>query len=834
MEYTLHDYLIRHDIHIDGDLATYIDMDHFLNTTIVILSFSETEKAPNLPYMDSYLEFVDSIVRHMLTNKVANCLIDGYVNNSLHAGWTSSNYNPHTSFKVNSLKSPQWHHLYDLIGKTCFVKLIFGSKIYIKAKNGGYFQLCGKEIIGQFKDRSYKEFVPNKDILPLEYQTMLREVIGTSTSKKYHGLSQLCFQIHQKHLKCNYVAIYTNIVSKPPSVDETLTVHPLLLNQVIQYVVVISRKLLNKEIWGSLKNQKLFTALLTDYIVKGERVLKQIPPFSIKVIPWLGNNTIVHNKDLVTRKLVLVDFLQWFLGIFIRRLCCRFWKCVKVNSKGIDTFNYYPIHTWISASRHWLDAYADTYLYEVHQEFTKTINLNNHFIGSVKLVPKKSGFRMISKPLRSRPLALINSKDEDIRYSHRIKRFVRPLLFLLNTKDRDSVKQRPHQLFVYSSQDVVRYLNEFRLSLTKEQINHLHFVKFDMKHCYDNINHDKLLQAVDHLFVNDNDEQCYFIRQVKETFMFSKQGDKLKFILKDTDTVAEFDPELYSMTSGANKAISDKGNTTKFTKTLVIDSINDYIKNSGVFLNNNTLYKRKVGLFQGFPLLSTLCNVFYNNLVNDKLSFTLENDNPSILLRLMDDFLFISCDKDLCKKVYNTVNTEFPRFGVYLNEDKTEWVTGTKNLQQSLTFVGLEINTTDLTLSSTVYNPKSLALEKCTNYKQFYLFMIWWYKLQLKDYIIALTYNSFVKQFANLETVWKVLVKTINLISKVLSGKGMIVSVESHAEFLLSLCDITLSKWEFYNGKQWNSDILEVFKHYLRQQEGNKYICRALKVLDSI
>jgi telomerase reverse transcriptase len=59
-------------------------------------------------------------------------------------------------------------------------------------------------------------------------------------------------------------------------------------------------------------------------------------------------------------------------------------------------------------------------------------------------------------------------------------------------------------------------------------------------------------------------------------------------------------------------------------------------------------YKQKVGIPQGSILSTVLCNIFYADLERRKLPFLADPDG--VLLRLIDDFLFISMNKDHAKE----------------------------------------------------------------------------------------------------------------------------------------------------------------------------------------
>lgn len=81
------------------------------------------------------------------------------------------------------------------------------------------------------------------------------------------------------------------------------------------------------------------------------------------------------------------------------------------------------------------------------------------------------------------------------------------------------------------------------------------------------------------------------------------------------------------------------------------------------------LYRQRQGIPQGSVLSSFLCNYFYADLEMHKLSFLHEAD--SCLLRLVDDFLLITCDKTKATRFVELMHSGFPEYGVQISPDKT-------------------------------------------------------------------------------------------------------------------------------------------------------------------
>ncbi|KAF9878997.1 putative telomerase reverse transcriptase [Colletotrichum karsti] len=80
-------------------------------------------------------------------------------------------------------------------------------------------------------------------------------------------------------------------------------------------------------------------------------------------------------------------------------------------------------------------------------------------------------------------------------------------------------------------------------------------------------------------------------------------------------------------------------------------------------------YRQKNGIPQGSVLSSSLCNYFYADLEEQRLPFLVGED--SLLLRLIDDFLFISTNQKKARKFVQVMHGGVPEYGVTVNPAKT-------------------------------------------------------------------------------------------------------------------------------------------------------------------
>lgn len=853
------------------------ELNQVLHDTVVTPSkiTNLEEHVRNIRFKDTYFEFIDDIIRYMLIRNINNSLVNGYKHPTKNNGFTHDYFNPNSNFHVNCLKSAAWNCVFDIIGKEAFIRLLLASKLYIRVGNGSFIQLFGREFAYKFDNNNpvtdKGPYTTNLNLLLLRWETIALDMINESRYNsmgkipvKYKGIKRISQQIYLAHKRCNYGLILIGIknsmmeksaenANKDDSSTDGIVKTPIGI--VIKFVLTIMGKLFDRKIWGGKKNRTIITKYTINYIKYGDGFLSKslghIRGFSVKSVSWIGqSNKVSSIEELHMRNNILSKFLNWYFSGFVKSLLLKFWKLVSQNAAGGKyQVEYFPVFLWKNCSKKWMDDYVERFLYKLNDEFKKTDSLKNNFVGSTKLLPKTSGsFRLLCIPLRARPLSVDpNEKNEAIRYNIYIKAFIKPLQYLLNLKDRklSSSRLNTHPK-AYCVEDVAAHINNFRLKLQEEnKLDKLYIVKFDMEKCYDNINQKSLLESVCNLFNDDEENKTYFFRRYDETFMFSNERDRSRLICREDENLDDFNFSEWNQSSGiklinGSKALLDKKTTSKLSKSQIIAAIEDYVKNSSIYLKDSSLqlYKRHTGIFQGFPLLATLCNLFYNQLVDSTLAFTFEEKSPSTLIRLVDDFIFISASKDLCNKVFSVVTSErFKENGAIVNESKTIWIEGGESSDpNTLKFVGLEVNVQSLTVkTSRLYDPTRQALEKCNNFKELFKLLLWWYKTQLREHSISLMFGSLKSQLDNLKNICKTLLGVLSTLTNHFINEGKTALPEEFSRFILNVIDETLKKWKYFNNSSQISLVSKTLEgHFIKFASSNPFLKEGCYILKFI
>ncbi|KAM3119088.1 putative group II intron reverse transcriptase/maturase [Candidozyma auris] len=236
----------------------------------------------------------------------------------------------------------------------------------------------------------------------------------------------------------------------------------------------------------------------------------------------------------------------------------------------------------------------------------------------------------------------------------------------------------------------------------------LHALKFDMKHCYDNLNQAKVIECIKALFSEKSEEILFF----KRFFHYNPHNPnyaKCAKLVADRVQLERLrkasDDKKMTLIRGFS---GSKTHIGKLHISSVFDIVLDQVLNGSIMIGNeqNTYY-RKRGVFQGTPLSATFCDVLYDRLLKDTCSFL--GDAPdTLLIRLADDFLLLSAEPLICKKVFEIVSSEsFQEFGAHINQEKCRFYMDSHR-SQHVKFVGLDISLPSLEASRNMSTPINL------------------------------------------------------------------------------------------------------------------------------
>lgn len=222
----------------------------------------------------------------------------------------------------------------------------------------------------------------------------------------------------------------------------------------------------------------------------------------------------------------------------------------------------------------------------------------------------------------------------------------------------------------------------------------LYFAKVDILACFDSIPQLKLLELAEDIMEEDEyvTDKYTEVRRPSVNQVPSKNGvqwpvRKFQRCSRPTHEFAlfaEFANTLSDnlkpgtvLVDGVEGWVHQKRELLKLLK----DHIQHNIVRVGILLResaSNTdkytqigtdYYQQKTGIPQGSVVSPILTSFFYGAFENEKLAFTKSDD--CLLVRLIDDFLLITLDRDKATRFLHVMHDGNPEYGAVVNPDKS-------------------------------------------------------------------------------------------------------------------------------------------------------------------
>lgn len=624
---------------------------------------------------------------------------------------------PCTDFRISCLKSSLWETLCERVGREFFIKLVFETSCFLgngvnkisalvepiapvfKPKQK---DLCNVGMLHRWKSNIGKERMIDQEIHDLvSLITNLDSLLSKNLPRKLRGLVRVLVRAKKIDSSINYKKMITTLAKVTTPLD-TISENAWPFPSVCSFVLSVVYKLFSRRTFGSTGNCGLLSSAIVEFLKNhGAEVKVSVltSKFNITEIDWLGNSTrITSLQDLASRRQILSWFLSWLFSKFTLKLVRNFWYVTHMNSFNI----YFQHETWRSLTDSWLREYSERYLFEVH-DIPGVIYNPSSSHGILRLIPKKYDFRPLCVPIkRNDPVShrLTNSNALRRTYVNYDRDVIRPVRDILRYQQ---LRLWPQDMSSYphcqSVSDVGKYLLSFKASLLQKYCGvmpRMFGLKFDMKHSFDNLNQAKVIEHVIQLFQEDPEDEYYFVRCYAHSLNHLSTYSNYKTRVGKRSDISQFDIfELGSASTGLGTIVKDRGQTYSFRKNEIIEIVKNQVLTSTIEIPSfeHRLYRRKRGIFQGLPLLATFCDIVYNALVLEMISpYFKKGFQPKILLRLADDFLFISTEKKECEQIYGQVISNLSvKYGAYVNHDKCRWIEPGMN-DLNCEFVGMTIS----------------------------------------------------------------------------------------------------------------------------------------------
>ncbi|CAE6487369.1 unnamed protein product, partial [Rhizoctonia solani] len=304
-------------------------------------------------------------------------------------------------------------------------------------------------------------------------------------------------------------------------------------------------------------------------------------------------------------------------------------------------------------------------------------------VSHVRLLPKETGVRPIVNLGRKAKLRPFRGSSRDEATQPSVNQILNATFHILNYEK----SQKPELLgaSVFGENDIYRKLSTFKAGLRRPDgtMPKLYFVKLDVRACFDSIDQGRLLEILRDTLT----QKGYMIRKFNQV-QFSTGRARRSFRKRAVpDCNVDF---LYAYSQQPDHVPGDHMHFVAYASKLAaclrhiifadqvvygfdyledtLDLLEEHITDNIVRIGTD-LYRQVVGIPQGSVLSTLLCAIFYGDLESTKLEFT---KNPgNLLLRFVDDYLFITTNVKEARKFLNIMHEGHPEYGCIIAEEKT-------------------------------------------------------------------------------------------------------------------------------------------------------------------
>ncbi|KAI4252946.1 MAG: hypothetical protein LQ352_003992 [Teloschistes flavicans] len=382
----------------------------------------------------------------------------------------------------------------------------------------------------------------------------------------------------------------------------------------------------------------------------------------------------ISSSDLGKRKEILYEFLYYLFDSFLIPLIRSNFH-VTESSLHKNRIFYFRHDVWKALTEPEMSRIKKSMFEEIPMMKARRL-LDTRPLGfsQIRLLPKGTGVRPIMN-LRRRVTKLQNGKAVLGRSINSIMAPVHTMLDLERRQDPASVGSA-----LFSVGDLYPKLKTFRdgFRCKTKQLPHFYFAKVDVQSCFDTIPQRGAIEVVEQLASEDK----YWIArhaEIKAADMIDHNGAAHQKAKPARKFPASAHPhsDFRSCDEMIEEQLAAEKKNTVFVDNVVrtthkrqqlLHLLREHVEGNVVKLGKK-FYRQKKGIPQGSVLSSLLCNCFYAKLEATKLSFV-EKDG-SLLLRLIDDFLFITTERQDALRFLQIMHDGIAEFGVQVNPAKS-------------------------------------------------------------------------------------------------------------------------------------------------------------------
>ncbi|KAL9603334.1 MAG: hypothetical protein Q9219_001196 [cf. Caloplaca sp. 3 TL-2023] len=437
--------------------------------------------------------------------------------------------------------------------------------------------------------------------------------------------------------------------------------------------------------------------------------------------PRISKYSGISSSDLKKRRELLYELL-YYLGDSVLIPLVRSNFHVTESNRHKNRIFYFRHDIWRALTEPALAEIKNSMFEEV--PFIKArqlLDARSLGFSQIRLLPKDTKLRPIMN-LRRRVTQLQGGQAV---LGRSINSIVGPVHKMLDLER----KQKPGVVgsALFSIGDMYSRLKAFRDCLCSRTgvIPQLYFVKVDVQSCFDTIPQQGAVRIMERL-ASDDVYRIARHAQIKGpdshryghgTIIQAKPARKFLVSAHPPLDFRSFDEIIEETLACEQKCTVYVDNVVRTThkKQRLLEVLKEHVERNFVRIGKK-FFRQKNGIPQGSVLSSLLCNCFYAELEAQHLSFL--DDNETLLLRLIDDFLIVTTKKREASRFLQTMHDGIEEYGVRVNPAKSlanfdvtiNGVNISKIRDSSFPYCGTTIDTRTLGISKDRNRGKAIAL----------------------------------------------------------------------------------------------------------------------------
>lgn len=500
---------------------------------------------------------------------------------------------------------------------------------------------------------------------------------------------RLVERIRKRHTRCSYSALLDYYCPQRPlgAAEEASTFsHACTPERVSAFCRAVVRNVFPPDVLGTSEEGKKNLDIVLRSIDRFIRLRRYetislhdvMDGLAITQIEWLvpdkaDQASKISKSDFDTRKSIMAELLYYLFDSFLVPLLRSHFHVTESGAHRNQLF-YFRHDVWKDMAEPALESLRLSMFEECGTRDNKTEMAQRSLgVSKVRLLPKEQGMRPIIN-LRRR---IQRQQNGNAILGRSINSVLTPAFSVLNYEK----TTRPEVLgsALFSVDEMYPRLRSFRTSLDRRgrSDSPLYFAKVDVKSCFDTIPQKRLLRLTEKILSSNQYQLTRYARAKllgghnEETPGFGAKPS-WRYLTKATIDTGGFDLDDEIRTeadTGRTRTAYVGGSVQRSERRKeILDLLHQHVESNIVKLGKRC-YRQREGIPQGSIVSSLLCSYFYAELERTMLNFVDSDD--SLLLRLIDDFLLITADRDVAEKFMRAMHAGIPEFGVEVKADKS-------------------------------------------------------------------------------------------------------------------------------------------------------------------